>query len=493
MAETVSFKVYLTAEEESSTEVRRFGVEPDAVTNFLYLREKLQTIFPSLRGKHFTVSWKDADGDDVVISSDEELQIALAETASESIRRLYVVLHSEYPQGKNGPGGPAESGPIHDVICDRCDKQIKGFRYKCVQCPDYDLCLECEGGGMTHPEHCMIRLSEPLQWKPHYGRRLATQVNRFVKKAQCYTAKDEDNKQCPFKGGKHGKHRHNQDAPTWVDTLASYLDELANFPGECPMKETAKEAKEEVPAAATAEAKAAPSPRENNDQCPIEQIRLLTNMGMNVGESLMSQFLDPLISRHAKTDKPTTTKTPSPSTPSPASTPPTSTTNNNEQEVPQNSEESNPVPNKFPGEGKTLRESSGEEVAAPILNNQELPTDTPKRVSFESEGWTLLNRSNSPTPNITSPTASSTGAIPKQVQPSAPTEPPTSIYPKLREAPAKKPEEVPIYHPNPTIQNSVESMLQMGFSNEGGWLTNLLVSKGGDIAAALDALSPVRR
>lgn len=57
MAGTVSFKVYMSAE-EGSKEVRRFGVEADAVTNFLYLREKLQTIFPSLRGKHFTVSWK---------------------------------------------------------------------------------------------------------------------------------------------------------------------------------------------------------------------------------------------------------------------------------------------------------------------------------------------------------------------------------------------------------------------------------------------------
>lgn len=82
-----------------------------------------------------------------------------------------------------------------------------------------------------------------------------------------------------------------------------------------------------------------------------------------------------------------------------------------------------------------------------------------------------------------------------QVQSSAPVESSTtSIYPKLPEVPPKEPEvEVPIYHPNPTIQKSVENMIQMGFLNEGGWLTNLLVSKGGDIAAALDALSPVRR
>lgn len=347
-----------------------------------------------------------------MISSDEELQIALAETASCSIRKLFVTLHSEYPAQKNGSGEPSESGPIHHgVFCDGCDKQMRGFRYKCIQCPDYDLCMECESRGL-HPEHFMIRLSEPLQWKPHYGRRLATHINKFVRKAQPCVVKDEEVKQCPFKAGKHhGKHRHNnQEAPSWMDTFATYLDELANIPGECPIKETAKEATEEVPCASSAEAKAAPPRHENTEKCPAEQIRLLTNMGLAVGENLLSQFLDPLVNMHAKTDKPNPPKTPSPSAAS-SSAASTSASPNNEQEVPQNSKESTPTP-KFPGEGKKLRES--EDAAIPLFS-QKLPTDTPKQVSFDNEGWTLLNQSDSPTPSVSPPAASSTGAIPKQV------------------------------------------------------------------------------
>lgn len=56
----LSFKVYLIHEDAdlNCTEVRRFGVDADVATNFLYLREKLQTIFPDLRGKSFAVTWK---------------------------------------------------------------------------------------------------------------------------------------------------------------------------------------------------------------------------------------------------------------------------------------------------------------------------------------------------------------------------------------------------------------------------------------------------
>lgn len=67
------------------------------------------------------------------------------------------------------------------------------------------------------------------------------------------------------------------------------------------------------------------------------------------------------------------------------------------------------------------------------------------------------------------------------------------MYPKLPEV-EKAPELKAriVYHPDIKIQESIEAMMEMGFSNEGGWLTNLLVSMDGDIARALDKLSPQR-
>jgi len=50
----------------------------------------------------------------------------------------------------------------HNAICDSCDCSIRGIRYKCLHCPDYDLCSACEAGnanGEIHDsEHIFAKL-----------------------------------------------------------------------------------------------------------------------------------------------------------------------------------------------------------------------------------------------------------------------------------------------------------------------------------------------
>lgn len=43
---------------------------------------------------------------------------------------------------------------------------------------------------------------------------------------------------------------------------------------------------------------------------------------------------------------------------------------------------------------------------------------------------------------------------------------------------------------NPRVVNALEYMMSMGFTNEGGWLTQLLEAKNGDIASVLEILHP---
>ena len=52
----ISFKCYLRG--EGLDEVRRIAVDKEVASNLSYLKGKLQTAFPSLHGRDFSVAWK---------------------------------------------------------------------------------------------------------------------------------------------------------------------------------------------------------------------------------------------------------------------------------------------------------------------------------------------------------------------------------------------------------------------------------------------------
>jgi sequestosome 1 len=48
------------------------------------------------------------------------------------------------------------------VVCDGCEGPVCGNRFKCVICPDYDLCEPCEKKGL-HSEHDMMKITSLAQ------------------------------------------------------------------------------------------------------------------------------------------------------------------------------------------------------------------------------------------------------------------------------------------------------------------------------------------
>lgn len=100
----------------------------------------------------------------MTVSSDDELVAALMfakREGDEPFRLIVQLTGGVKPEGVSAPiGSPGNcEGEIHwGVTCDGCQGAVKGFRYKCFQCPDFDLCGKCETAGQ-HPGHTLIRVS----------------------------------------------------------------------------------------------------------------------------------------------------------------------------------------------------------------------------------------------------------------------------------------------------------------------------------------------
>jgi hypothetical protein len=167
--EQVSFKVSLN----EKSQVRRFEVPQDCSTSYIYLKEKLKSVFGQelLGNSGFNITWQDHEGDIVTVETDEELLIALNELKG-PVYKFNLVPSKAYTTKSNDPQ-QQERQPraeqIHPgIICDGCQGKVSGFRYKCMTCPDYDLCEHCEAQRI-HSGHKMMRISTPESIWPGFN------------------------------------------------------------------------------------------------------------------------------------------------------------------------------------------------------------------------------------------------------------------------------------------------------------------------------------
>jgi len=147
MVDTITYKCYL-ATAGSGPRIEKFKIDRKVRHSLMFLKEKLYKIYAELKGKQFTITWKDEDGDEVIINSNESLSIALNEQDG-PIYRIYVEVLGEKEEDEHTHPG---------VVCDGCEQPVVGNRYKCIVCADYDLCKTCENKGL-HPGHNMVRMT----------------------------------------------------------------------------------------------------------------------------------------------------------------------------------------------------------------------------------------------------------------------------------------------------------------------------------------------
>lgn len=61
---------------------------------------------------------------------------------------------------------------VHPAICDACDQQIVGIRYKCTACRDYDLCEACETKSekVHDASHTFLKIRKATPYRPPFRR-----------------------------------------------------------------------------------------------------------------------------------------------------------------------------------------------------------------------------------------------------------------------------------------------------------------------------------
>lgn len=65
-------------------------------------------------------------------------------------------------KARNKPAKKFENILHKNVFCNECGEEIKGIRYKCLQCKDFNLCEICENNYNHDIKHIMISIITPI-------------------------------------------------------------------------------------------------------------------------------------------------------------------------------------------------------------------------------------------------------------------------------------------------------------------------------------------
>lgn len=383
--------------------------------------------------------YRDEEGDLVAFSTDEELSMGL-EMINDDVFRLYIKEKRECKREHRAHCGPENTqNVVHpNVTCDGCEGAVVGNRYKCLICPDYDLCSTCEGKGI-HKEHNMIMFPTPMPF-PH---------GRWLRKM-----------------------RHGVPPFSWMHGWG--------FPGRGPTCPNSQQppgcaAPTNQPTAQEGESANPPQP------CSDPNVAFLQNVGESVAAMLSPLGIDVDIDvEHG--GKRSKVSTPQPGSEARDSQP--SSTSSTQSPPADNSRSEAPAPMDTDNIAKQMADVHLSSNTQP--SNEQGEHSSSSGASGGDDDWTHVS------PKEVDPSTGELQSlhlldtdVPSPLDASRLAHEPTglreaALYPHL---PAEA---------DPRLIESLSQMLSMGFTDEGGWLTRLLQAKEYDIGSALDTMHSVR-
>lgn len=396
---------------------------------------------------------------------------------------------AQNPHEMNGNNvGTNSQLAVHSgVQCDGCDGDIRGYRYKCIECPDFDLCFSCEMKKI-HGDHMMVRIVKPLD-RPFNRHFLKAMMKQRCSMREACEGKEKDKK---------ARHRNDNAFVAFDDIMT---DIAKNISTHCSTQPSTEKHNAE----------------QNNDKSsPIDPKQFVLNSETfaKAGEVLSNlaqhfvSVMDPF-AVHEFIPNTQTNVNGTQNETKKADEPQTVTDENQDKgsnaqptSVPSTSSESTPLLTPTVSATPSVTENSPKELVT--IEDVIEPTSAP-RDSSPIPDWAMVDALG----HIEGDQPKNTGAIPKASAIQTPTSVSSvdaaqalpnyailardledHLHHTLKSQASQTPQMPIIHHPNPKINEAILTMTGMGFSNGGGWLTRLLENVDGDIPKALEKLHP---
>lgn len=444
--DVVQIKSYLFPENSKVTlaalqhvdEIRRFNLSlKDTTGLYKSMIEKIQQAYGDLLPNQAEIKtyWQDDECELIGFSSDNELQYAIDVLAALNLSKpyaktlLFKVYIAKKSEKTKSEKKDHQKGVHLGVVCDACDGPVIGSRYKCTVCPDYDLCEECNNKNL-HKEHSLNKIQRPNHPFGMFGQGRGPRCNR--------RQNTNSNSQNPFASFSN---MFNPAMFEQMQNLAAHNVPLVNNP-------------------------------EHLKQFGEQLKKVLDPFGIDV-----SYYVDSMTKDENKPKEKDAKKE----------------TKRNEKPKTAEKEDKDKAETSDHQKSDSLMDES---ITEPSVNEQSVLIESES--VFTQKETKKIDVEKDETPKATAPEENSLIDLQKSVEPFAKAiESLRKVAGENYENVEKTPERDSIEEFNLVdiekeikIINSIETLKNMGYSDDGGWLTRLVSAKNGNINAVLDAISP---